>query len=80
MGKMHLLHCIIIILILQKIKKILMNQSVREYCKLNDSCLRDYLVKYFGFKSVQQNVCCSICTPNYKVHSEYSELDQSVKL
>ena len=53
------------------------DESVREYCKLNDSCLRDYLVKYFGFKSVHQNVCCSICTPNYKVHSEYSELDQS---
>ena len=53
------------------------DEFVREYCKLNDSCLRDYLVKYFGFKSVHQNVCCSICTPNYKVHSEYSELDQS---
>ena len=36
-------------------------ESVKSYCRSEDSCLRKQLLEYFGFSSVQQDKCCCIC-------------------
>ena len=36
------------------------NTFMKNYCLLN-SCLRKYLMNYFGFNIVQQAKCCSVC-------------------
>ena len=36
------------------------NESMRNYC-LTQTCLRKYIITYFGHRHVLQNRCCSIC-------------------
>ena len=36
------------------------NKSMKEYCLL-DTCMRAYLIGYFGFSVAEQEMCCSVC-------------------
>ena len=36
-------------------------ESMKLYCRSENSCLRKQLIEYFGFSSVQQDKCCCIC-------------------
>ena len=35
--------------------------SVRNYCRSTDTCLRKQLLEYFGFRVAEQSNCCSVC-------------------
>ena len=41
-------------------------QSMKDYCQATDTCLRQILINYFGFKLVKQSNCCSICDKSTK--------------
>ena len=41
-------------------------ESMKSYCRSEDSCQRKLLPDYFGFSSVQQDHCCCICDGKYK--------------
>ena len=41
--------------------KVHVKQSMKDYCQTTDACLRKLILEYFGFKTVKQDRCCSIC-------------------
>ena len=45
-------------------------ESMKFYCRAEDTCLRKLLLDYFGFSSVQQDNCCCICDGKYKTNVE----------
>lgn len=55
---------------ISKARKRLTNAMV-EYCKNDSKCLREVLLKYFGFDHVlyagDKEYCCSFCRHNYNV-------------
>ena len=37
------------------------NKSMKDYCQLQDTCLRQFLLNYLGFSCVKQERCCCVC-------------------
>ena len=71
-----MLNFITITLILEIIKKHVA-ESMKSYCRSEDTCQRKLLLDYFGFSSVQQENCCCICDDKFKTTEE--DLPQSVR-
>jgi superfamily II DNA or RNA helicase len=42
------------------------NQNIKDYCVLENVCLRKFLMKYFGHKTPHQDRCCSGCHEDLK--------------
>lgn len=55
-----------------------MDQSMKEYCRTDDSCLRKFLLGYFGFSCKEQSNCCCFC--DYKQQSTQSNPPDLVKV
>lgn len=45
-------------------------ESMKTYCKSQDTCQRKLLLDYFGFSCVQQDNCCCICDGKFKITEE----------
>ena len=52
-------------------------ESMKSYCRSEDTCQRKLLLDYFGFSSGQQENCCCICDDKFKTTEE--DLPQSVR-
>ena len=52
-------------------------ESIKSYCRSEDTCQRKLLLDYFGFSSGQQENCCCICDDKFKTTEE--DLPQSVR-
>lgn len=52
-------------------------ESMKSYCKSEDTCQRKLLLDYFGFSSVQQKNCCCICDGKFKRTEE--DLPQAIR-
>ena len=37
------------------------DNEMKSYCTNKEVCLREYIMKYFGFACGRQEVCCTIC-------------------
>ena len=40
-------------------------ESMKNYCRSEDTCLRQQLLDYFGFSITKQSKCCSVCDGEY---------------
>jgi superfamily II DNA helicase RecQ len=36
-------------------------ESMKNYCRSEDTCLRQQLLDYFGFSITKESKCCSVC-------------------
>ena len=52
-------------------------ESMKSYCRSEDTCQRKLLLDYFGFSSVQQKGCCCICDGKFKRTEE--DLPQAIR-
>lgn len=52
-------------------------ESMKSYCRSEDTCQRKLLLDYFGFSSVQQENCCCICDDKFKTTEE--DLPQAIR-
>ena len=52
-------------------------ESMKTYCRSEDTCQRKLLLDYFGFSSVQQENCCCICDEKFKTTEE--DLPQAIR-
>ncbi|XP_068761461.1 ATP-dependent DNA helicase Q1-like [Montipora capricornis] len=52
-------------------------ESMKSYCRSEDTCQRKLLLDYFGFSSVQQKSCCCICDGKFKRTEE--DLPQAIR-
>ncbi|XP_068691596.1 recQ-like DNA helicase BLM [Montipora foliosa] len=52
-------------------------ESMKSYCRSEDTCQRKLLLGYFGFSSVQQKGCCCICDGKFKRTEE--DLPQAIR-
>ena len=59
-----------------EIKKTHVEESIKSYCRSEDTCQRILLLNYFGFSSVQQEKCCYVCNGKFKTTEE--DLPQAI--
>ncbi|XP_068691597.1 recQ-like DNA helicase BLM [Montipora foliosa] len=52
-------------------------ESMKSYCRSEDTCQWKLLLDYFGFSSVQQKGCCCICDGKFKRTEE--DLPQAIR-
>jgi superfamily II DNA helicase RecQ len=58
--------------------KDIINDSIREYCTSENTCLRKMHLNYFGFESNQQMECCVICNGSSAVSFTEQTISQRV--
>lgn len=46
--------------------KVHIEETIKKYCRIEDTCLRKYVLKYFGFNGIKQDNCCCICDKECK--------------
>ena len=56
----------------------LINKEIQHYCKNDTTCLREILIKHFGFSPKKQEICCCICNP-YHIKKDVIVVKQRIK-
>ena len=52
-------------------------ESMKSYCRSEDTCQRKLLLDYFGFSNVEQDNCCCIC--DGKLSTTEEDLPQAIR-
>ena len=63
---------------IKKIKSSMMDNSMACYCESNSVCLRKFILDHFGYGTVIQNRCCSVCHPDLSALTIKTQLVSTV--